>query len=80
MGDSLEAAPIINDGTDRAVTVEGLEDNSAMWLQFGLAGGAVALLLLLVVNRAFRRRSGRIEVGPVSEAWLAEQRSRAEHD
>jgi len=50
-----------------------------MWLQVSLLGGAL-LLTAAVVRRLMRRRSSRpIDVGPVSDAWLAEQRSRR-HD
>jgi hypothetical protein len=45
-----------------------------MWLQLGLASGAA--LIVFAVLRAFRRRSPEIDVGPVSDAWLAEQRAR----
>ena len=46
-----------------------------MWLQLGIAGGAIMMALALL-NRTRRRRSREIDVGPVSEAWLAEQRAR----
>jgi hypothetical protein len=47
-----------------------------MWLQIGLWGGAV-LLTAAVLRSLLRRRSSRpIDVGPVSDAWLAEQRGR----
>jgi hypothetical protein len=50
-----------------------------MWMQLGLWGGAL-LVTGLVVRQLFRRRSSRpIDVGPVSDAWLAEQRARR-HD
>jgi membrane protein implicated in regulation of membrane protease activity len=50
-----------------------------MWLQLGLLGGAL-LVAAVLVRRFVRRRSSRaIDVGPVSDAWLAEQRSRR-HD
>jgi hypothetical protein len=46
-----------------------------MWLQIGLLGGA--LLVAVAVVRFVRRKSSRpIDVGPVSDAWLAEQRGR----
>jgi hypothetical protein len=47
-----------------------------MWLQVGLIGGA-AVLLYGVLRRALRKRSQKIDVGPVSEAWLAEHRARS---
>lgn len=46
-----------------------------MWLQLGLAAGAVAIIAALF-KRPWQRRARKIDVGPVSEAWLAEQRSR----
>jgi hypothetical protein len=50
-----------------------------MWLQVGLVGGAL-LITAAVVRHFLRRRSSRpIDVGPVSDAWLAEQRGRR-HD
>jgi hypothetical protein len=50
-----------------------------MWLQIGLWGGAL-LVAVAVVRQLVRRRSSRtIDVGPVSDAWLAEQRGRR-HD
>jgi hypothetical protein len=50
-----------------------------MWLQVGLWGGAL-FITAAVIRRLFRRRSSRpIDVGSVSEAWLAEQRGRR-HD
>ena len=50
-----------------------------MWLQIGLWGGAL-LVAVAVVRGLVRRRSSRtIDVGPVSDAWLAEQRGRR-HD
>ena len=46
-----------------------------MWLQVGLASGAV-VLLTVVLRRIMRRKSQTIDVGTVSESWLAEQRGR----
>jgi hypothetical protein len=48
-----------------------------MWLQLGIASGAV-VILWAVLRRVLRRRTKVIDVGPVSEAWLAEQRRRNE--
>ena len=43
----------------------------------GLAGGAIVVALAFW-KRAMRRNSTRgIDVGPVSDAWLAEQRARS---
>jgi hypothetical protein len=47
-----------------------------MWIQLGLASGAV-VLVVAVLRRALRRRPHKIDVGPVSDAWLAEQRARS---
>ena len=47
-----------------------------MWIQFGLAGGAALVLIIAVVGRSLRRRTQKIDVGPVSDAWLAEHRAR----
>jgi hypothetical protein len=46
-----------------------------MWM-LGLAGSAI--VVALAIWKRARRRSGTrgIDVGPVSEAWLAEQRAR----
>lgn len=49
-----------------------------MWLQIGLASGAV-LVVAAVLKRLFRRKSTHIDVGSVSEAWLAEERKRREN-
>lgn len=46
-----------------------------MWLQVGIASGA-ALIILAVIRRFMRRKPRSIDVGSVSEAWLAEQRAR----
>jgi hypothetical protein len=47
-----------------------------MWLQVGLASGAV-VVLVTVLRRIWRRRTtSAIDVGSVSESWLAEQRGR----
>ena len=52
------------------------EAERLMWLQIGLWGGAL-LVAVAVVRQLVRRRSSRaIDVGPVSDAWLAEQRGR----
>jgi hypothetical protein len=48
-----------------------------MWLQLGIASGAV-VLLVAVLSRTLRRRPKRIDLGSVSDAWLAEQRTRRE--
>ena len=48
-----------------------------MWIQFGLAGGVALVLIIALVGRTLRRRSQKIDVGPVSDAWLAEQRARS---
>jgi hypothetical protein len=46
-----------------------------MWWQVGLASGAV-VVLFAVLRRLTRRKSQTIDVGSVSESWLAEQRGR----
>jgi hypothetical protein len=47
----------------------------AMWM-LGIAGGAIVVALAFW-KRAMRRSGSRsIDVGPVSDAWLAEQRAR----
>ena len=43
------------------------------WLQLGIAGGALVVIVALL-RRGRRRRSNAIDVGRVSDAWLAEQR------
>jgi hypothetical protein len=45
-----------------------------MWLKLGILGGVVVAVLL---QRALRRRTRNIDVGRVSDAWLAEQRGRS---
>jgi hypothetical protein len=45
------------------------------WLQLGIACGALVMIFALL-RRGLRRRSNAIDVGRVSEAWLAEQRGR----
>jgi hypothetical protein len=45
-----------------------------MWM-LGIAGGAIVLALALW-KRTRRSGSREIDVGPVSDAWLAEQRAR----
>ena len=45
-----------------------------MWITAGVASGVAVLVMLMW--RGMRRRSSRIDVGPVSDAWLAEQRAR----
>ena len=46
-----------------------------MWLGVGIASGA-AVIVLAVLRRIMKRRPRTIDVGSVSEAWLAEQRGR----
>ena len=45
-----------------------------MWI-WGIGAGAI-VVALAVWKRALGRRTRGIDVGPVSEAWLAEQRAR----
>jgi hypothetical protein len=45
------------------------------WLQLALACGAFVVIVALV-RRGLRRRTSAIDVGRVSDAWLAEQRGR----
>ena len=52
--------------------------DSHMWLKIGLASSAL-FVIVAVVKHLFTRKSDAIDVGPVSEAWLAEQRKRREH-
>jgi hypothetical protein len=46
-----------------------------MWIQIGAAAGAVVLVMALI-KRISRQKTKAIDVGPVSDAWLAEQRAR----
>jgi hypothetical protein len=46
-----------------------------MWTQLAVATGIIVVIVALLV-RAMRRRPRRIDVGPVSDAWLAEHRAR----
>ena len=59
----------------RAGTNMGYGGDLRMWLQVGLASGAV-VVLLTVLRRMMCRKSQSIDVGAVSESWLAEQRGR----
>jgi hypothetical protein len=45
------------------------------WLQLGIACGALVVIVALL-RYGLRRRTNAIDVGRVSEAWLAEQRAR----
>ena len=46
-----------------------------MWVQIGAAAGAI-LLMFTVFKRISRPKSKNIDVGAVSDAWLAEHRAR----
>jgi hypothetical protein len=46
-----------------------------MWM-LGIAGGAIVVALAFWKRSMRRGRTRGIDVGPVSEAWLAEQRAR----
>ncbi len=46
-----------------------------MWIPLGIGAGAI-VLALAVWKRMTRRGARGIDVGPVSDAWLAEQRAR----
>lgn len=46
-----------------------------MWVQLGAATGALIVVIALLKMR-FSKRSQGIDVGSVSEAWLAENRGR----
>ena len=45
-----------------------------IWIPAAVASGVA--ILVIVMWLATRRRSQDIDVGPVSDAWLAEQRAR----
>jgi hypothetical protein len=45
-----------------------------MWVQIGAAAGAIVLAVAMF--RRFKRKPRGIDVGAVSEAWLAEHRAR----
>jgi hypothetical protein len=47
-----------------------------MWVSVGAAAGAIVVALALFKRAFSRRKRGKIDVGPVSDAWLAEQRAR----
>jgi hypothetical protein len=49
-----------------------------MWLKISLASSAL-FVIVAVVRHVLTRKSDVIDVGPVSDAWLAEQRKRREH-
>jgi hypothetical protein len=44
-----------------------------MWVLFGIGGALAAVVTLTVLTRVVRGRSKKIDVGSVSDAWLAEQ-------
>jgi hypothetical protein len=46
-----------------------------MWIQIGAAAGAIVLMMALI-KRISRPKSKTIDVGAVSDAWLAEHRAR----
>lgn len=46
-----------------------------MWLQIGAAAGAIIAVMALF-KRFSRQKSKTIDVGAVSDAWLAEHRAR----
>jgi hypothetical protein len=52
----------------------GVGESAIMWWGIGLAGGVVVAALALLGFA--RRRPRQIDVGPVSDAWLAEQRGK----
>ena len=45
------------------------------WLQLGI-GGVALVVIVALLRRGLRRRTNAIDVGRVSDAWLAEQRGR----
>jgi len=48
-----------------------------MWLGFGILGGILAVTASLWLrSRRNRRRQRKIDVGSVSESWLAEHRGK----
>jgi hypothetical protein len=47
-----------------------------MWLQVGLASGAAAVILYAIIRGLRRRPTDKIDVGSVSESWLADHRAR----
>jgi hypothetical protein len=46
-----------------------------MWIPIGVGTGAI-FIVVVVLKWLSRPRSRKIDVGPVSDAWLAEQRAR----
>ena len=46
-----------------------------MWLQIGAAAGAI-IFVVAIFKRIARPKSRNIDVGAVSDAWLAEHRAR----
>jgi hypothetical protein len=46
-----------------------------MWVQIGAAAGVV-LVVVAILKRMSRPKSRNIDVGAVSDAWLAEHRAR----
>jgi hypothetical protein len=65
--------PKKSDGTAHAC--QGGFGSTRMWIQIGAAAGAVVLVMALI-KRISRQKTKAIDVGPVSDAWLAEQRAR----
>ena len=46
-----------------------------MWVQIGAAAGAI-IFVVAIFKRMARPKSRNIDVGAVSDAWLAEHRAR----
>lgn len=51
-----------------------------MWARLGIVGGVIAVAWSVIWFGKRTRRSRPIDVGPVSAAWLAEERGRSNPD
>jgi hypothetical protein len=47
-----------------------------MWLSLGILGGLLAVSAIGLFRRSRRQRKRNLDVGSVSEAWLAEHRGK----
>jgi hypothetical protein len=47
-----------------------------MWLSLGIFGGLLAVSAIALYRRSRRKRKHNLDVGSLSEAWLAEHRGK----
>jgi hypothetical protein len=62
---------------DMGLHYQAKEARTVMWLSYGILGSLLAVTVsLLGLSIRSRRRKRNIDVGSVSEAWLAEHRGK----